>query len=131
MGTFSVRIDIGDAQRERWTGMAALVDTGTSITAVPASVLRDMGVMPLMRQSFRFAQGEARVMDVGQTWMRLEGREVITLVLFNDEDTQPLLGASALEGAFLGVDPVAQRLVPVDGLMMQAGAYVDDPRGWC
>ena len=29
-----------------------------------------------------------------------------------------MLGALALEALFLGVDPVAQRLVPVDGLMM-------------
>ena len=57
-------------------------------------------------------------MDVGQTWVRFEGREVITMVLFNDEGTPPLLGALALEGAFLGVDPVGQRLVPVQGLMM-------------
>jgi len=29
-----------------------------------------------------------------------------------------LLGALALEGAFMGVDPVAKRLVPVEGLMV-------------
>ena len=118
MGAFSVQVNIGDPQRERWTTLDALVDTGASITSSPASVLRDMGVTPLMRQAFRFAQGEVREMDIGQTWVRVEGREVITLVLFNDEGTPPLLGALALEGAFLGVDPIGQRLVPVQSLMM-------------
>ena len=39
-------------------------------------------------------------------------------VLFNDENSPPLLGALAFEDAYLGVNPVEQILVPVDGLMM-------------
>jgi predicted aspartyl protease len=57
-------------------------------------------------------------MDVGQAWVRIEGEEIVTLVLFNEEGTTPLLGALALEGVFMGVDPVGQKLVPVEGLMM-------------
>ncbi len=56
-------------------------------------------------------------MDVGQTWLRVQGEEITTQVLFNEEGTTPLLGALALEGAFLGIDPVNQMLVPVDGLI--------------
>ena len=56
-------------------------------------------------------------MDVGQTWVRVQGEEVITLVLFNDEGTMPLLGALTLETVFMGVDPARQRLVSVHGLM--------------
>ena len=118
MGTFSVRIAIGDQERERWTTLDALVDTGASITSVPASVLRDLGVEPITRKRFRFAQGETRSMDVGQTWIRVEGEEVVTLVLFNQEGTPPLIGALALEALFVAVDPVAQKLVPGEGLMM-------------
>ncbi len=118
MGTFSIPIGVGDQERERWTTLDALVDTGASITSVPASVLRELGVEPLTCQSFQFGQGEVRLMDVGQTWVRIEGREVVTLVLFNEEGTLPLLGALALEGVFMGVDPVAKRLVPVEGLMV-------------
>ena len=117
MGTFSVQIAVGDPDRGRWTTLDALVGTGASITSVPASVLRDLGVAPMTRRRFRFAQGETRMMDVGQTWVRVEGRERITLVLFNEEGTPPLLGALALEGVFMGVDPVGQKLVPVEGLM--------------
>ncbi|MCE2463230.1 MAG: hypothetical protein J4F46_04860 [Dehalococcoidia bacterium] len=73
---------------------------------------------PLAQERFRFAQGETRTMDVGQTWVRIEGRERITLVVFNEEGTTPFLGALALDAMFMGVDPVAQKLVPVEGLMM-------------
>lgn len=124
MGTFNVPISIGDRNGVRWTTLDALVDTGASITSVPASVLRELGVEPLTTQSFRFAQGEVRQMDVGQTWLRVEGREIVTLVLFNEEGSPPLLGALALEGVFMGVDPIAKRLIPVEGLMMQGRAAV-------
>lgn len=117
MGIFRIEIGIGDAERERWTTLEALVDTGASITAVPASVLRDLGVEPTMRRRFESAHGVSREMEVGQTWVRVEGEEVFTYVLFNDEGTTPLLGALALEMAFLGVDPVHQKLVSVAGLI--------------
>ena len=56
-------------------------------------------------------------MNVGQTWVRVEGKEIVTLVLFNDEGTTPLLGDLALEAVFMVVDPVGQRLAPVEGLI--------------
>ena len=119
MGTFNVEIQISAQDGDRWEEMVALVDTGASITSAPASVLRGLGVKPAITQLFQFAQGETRVMEVGYAGVRFEGREIITQVLFNDEGTPPLLGALALEGAYMGVDPVAQRLIPVPGLMMK------------
>ena len=118
MGTFSVPISIGDPQGENWIEFDALVDTGASVTSVPGSILRELGVTPVSSQQFRFAQGEQRRMDMGRTWISVEGREEVTLVVFNDEGTLPLLGVLTLEALFLGVDPVAQRLIPVEGLMM-------------
>ena len=117
MGTFSTQIDIGPLDRKKWERLDALVDTGASASAVPASLLRELGVEPLFRQSFTYASGQVQHMDMGQMWLRLGEREIITLVLFNDEGSEPLLGALALEGMFLGVDPVGQKLVPVGGLM--------------
>ena len=114
MGTFSAPISIGDPQGENWIEFDALVDTGASVS----SILRELGVTPVASQRFRFAQGERRRMDMGRIWISVEGREEVTLVVFNDEGTLPLLGALALEALFLGVDPVRQELIPVDGLLM-------------
>ena len=117
MGIFSVPIAIGDLQRRRWATLDAVVDTGASITSAPASVLRELGVEPIDSHRFQFGQVETRAMDIGQAWLRVEGKERITLVLFNEENTPPLLGALALESLFMGVDPVGQKLVPVEGFM--------------
>ena len=118
MGTFSVPISIGDPQGENWIEFDALVDTGASVTSVPGSLLRELGFTPVSSQQFRFTQGEQRRMEMGRTWISVEGREEVTPVVFNDEGTLPLLGALTLEAMFLGVDTVKQKLLPVDGLMV-------------
>ena len=114
MGTFSIEIEIGDTLGERWITLDALVDTGAFITSVPASILRELGVEPMGQRRVRFGQGEVRLLDYGQTWLRAEGQEITTFVLFNDEGTTPLLGVYAIEGLFMAVDPVTQQLVPLE-----------------
>ena len=58
------------------------------------------------------ADGTEKEVDVAHTWLRLNGREVMTHVIFNDEYTNPLLGSLALETLLYMVDPTGERLVP-------------------
>ncbi len=118
MGTFFVEIQIANPSAQRWTTLEALVDTGASTTSVPGSILRELGVTPLRQNNFRFAQGEVRTMEIGQTWIRVADAQFITQMIFNEEETTPLLGALALEGAYMAVDQVSQKLIPVEGLLM-------------
>ncbi|MXY45918.1 MAG: hypothetical protein F4Y44_02820 [Chloroflexi bacterium] len=55
---------------------------------------------------FTLAGGGRIESDIGQTWIRVVGKQAITIVVFGDEDAIPLLGAHALEGLGLVVDPV-------------------------
>ena len=118
MGTLYVTIELGDEEGANWLPLDALVDTGASTTSVPASILRQLGLRPLYTERFRFAQGEVREMPVGETRIRLAGKEFTTQFVFNEEGTPALLGALALEAAYMAVDPVGQRLIPVEGLLM-------------
>ena len=118
MGTFHMAIELGDERATNWRTLDALVDTGASTTSVPGSVLRALGVRPVSTERFRFAQGEVRELPAGYTWIRFAGKELMTQVIFNAEGTSPLLGALALEAAYRAVDPVRQRLTPVEGLLM-------------
>lgn len=117
MGTFRVTVEIGNPGGQRYEPVEALVDTGATYAVMPASLLRRLGVSPHRRAVFEMADGSPLEMDVGQTWLRVDGRDVVTLVVFGDEGTEPLLGAYALEGLLLAADPVRQRLVPVRGLL--------------
>ena len=118
MGTFSVNIAVGDPQGQHYTTAEALVDTGSSYNALPASFLLGLGVSPHDRRPFELADGRIVERDVGRTWVQIDGRSEIVLVVFADEGTQALLGAVTLEIFGLGVDPVRRRLVPVPGLLM-------------
>ena len=118
MGTFSVNIAVGDPQGQRYTSAEALVDTGSSYTALPASFFQRLGVSPRERRLFELADGRMIERDVGETLVRIDGRTATVPVVFADEGTQALLGAVTLEIFGLGVDPVRRRLVPVPGLLM-------------
>ncbi len=117
MGTFTVPIEIGDLAGRQFVAVDALVDTGASDTVLPQDVLDKLGVTPIVRRPFRLADERIVEYAVGQARIRLSGEEFIVLVIFAPEGTLPLLGATTLETFSLGVDPKAQRLMPVPGLL--------------
>ena len=115
MSVLRVQISVGDTERRQWQDLFAVVDTGTFMSAVPGSVLRDLGVEPAMKDIGQSADGTEKEVDVAYTWLRLDGREVMTHVIFNEEFTDPLLGSLALETLLLVVDPAGERLVQRSG----------------
>ena len=118
MGTFRVSIEVGDPTGERYEAVGALVDTGATYTALPATLLRSLGVAPHARAAFVLADGCQVEREIGRTWIRVDGRTELTLVVFGEPGSQALLGAYALEGLRLAADPVGRRLTPVPGLLM-------------
>jgi clan AA aspartic protease len=109
-------MEIGDPQGRTWEPVTAVVDTGSTYSWVPADVLGRLGVEREYSEEFETADDRVIARDVGHARVRIEGRTRITLVVFGDEGSVPLLGAYTLEGFLLAVDPVHQRLVPVRGL---------------
>ena len=120
MGTFSVEVEIGDPDGREFVTVNALVDTGASYTAVPASLLRRLGVRPRDTRRFHLADGRVARLPLGANTMRLDGEEWTVPVIFAPENTRPLLGATALEIFSLIVAPNEGRLVSTDALLMQA-----------
>ena len=118
MGTFNVTIEIGDPEETHYQAISALVDTGASYTTVPASILRELGVPAHQRATFILADGRRIERKVGRTWARINGKSEITLVVFGEEGTEPLLGAYTLQGLLLTVDSPNERLLPTPGLLM-------------
>lgn len=118
MGTFTVPLQVADPEGRHYETIDAMVDSGATYTVLPASILERLGVVPHSARSFVFADGSRVERGFGRTWMRLNGREDVSPVVFWDESARPLLGAVTLEIFSLGIDPVNGRLVPVDAFMM-------------
>jgi len=112
MGVFTVRIDVGDPTGQRFEQLDALVDTGSTNTVIPEAVLRSLGVTPQTKSSFELADGSEAELDVGRTWVRLNGQAEFTQVVFGEASYDPILGAITLEEMGLVVDPIAKRLIP-------------------
>ena len=110
MGTLSITLQAGDPARQRFEPVETLVDTGASYTMLPGTLLRALGVPVTGQRPFVLANGERITRDVGQTWVRIDGREVMTIVVFGDDGGPSLLGAVTLEEFGLGVDPLGRKL---------------------
>ena len=98
--------------------METLVDTGASFTVLPGMVLQGTGVTFHTRELFTLAYGWQVESDVVQTWVRIDGRSVLTPAVFGEEGEGALLGAYTLEGLGVGVDPTNRRLMPTPRLLM-------------
>ena len=117
MGTFSVAMEIGEPQGQRWRPVEALADTGAAYAVIPASVLQELGVVPHDRRRFALADNREVELAVGHIWVRLEDRSAIVLAVCGESE-DALVGAVTLETLGLGLDPVRRRLVPVPTLLM-------------
>lgn len=116
MTTVSVLLQIGDLAGTRFEEVEAMVDTGSSFTSAPREVLERLGIRPSRRQRFRIANGDVVESDVGDAKVRVAGLEGVSPVIFNNPGEPILLGAVTLEALLLGVDPIGERLVPIEGL---------------
>jgi predicted aspartyl protease len=114
MGTFTHPITLIGPSGERRT-VEALVDSGSTFTRLPSSVLQELGVEPRREVSLRLADGSSHVQQLGRVLVQLDGIEEITFVVFGEPESPSTIGAITLETLLLGIDPAGQTLVPVEG----------------
>ena len=114
VGTFYMDFVLWNMERTRYRAVNGLVDTGASLTQVPASVLQELGIAPDETQRFILADGSRREMPVGEARIELQGRFKAIDVVFGSEGSNVLLGALALEAFGLAADARNGRLIPAD-----------------
>ena len=67
-------------------------------------------------RQFELADNRIVEYPLGETRVRVEGREKTVPVVFAPDDTMPLVGAITLEILGLNIDPILGKLVPVNAL---------------
>ena len=97
--------------------LTALADTGATLTVVPATALRQVGIDPVGTVAVVLADGRRVSRRVGNAVIAIDGESVPCRVLFGEADDAVLLGLTVLEQLGLAVDPVQRRLVPTDFLL--------------
>ncbi|MFA0761278.1 MAG: hypothetical protein HZLCBSQH_001384 [Candidatus Fervidibacterota bacterium] len=118
MATFRYPVVLLSLDRAQRVTLEMLVDTGATYTWVPEPILRQLGYQPTFRQRLRLANGQIIERDGCEAIVEIDGNALTTIVLVGDPDSEPLLGAVTLEQFSLAPDPVSQRLIPVEALLM-------------
>jgi predicted aspartyl protease len=91
--------------------IAALVDTGSELTWLPAAALHEAGIAPRRKRSFVAATPQLVARDVGYAILSAEGCETTDEVVFAEPGDMVLLGVRTLEGFGVVVDNIAHRFV--------------------
>lgn len=87
-----------------------LVDTGAIDCLVPADHLVAAGIQPEGKTVYELANGQTVEYEVGFARVSFLGDETVSKVIFGPADSEPLLGAVALESVGVVVDPVTKEL---------------------
>ena len=125
MGIFRTTIDIAAlASPDRRTTLEnVMVDTGSEYNWVPATILAEIGVVPVRVDRFETADGRVLERDVGFAMIYAGGRPTPSIVVFAGENDLTLLGAIGLEGLNLRVDLGRKELVPAGPVPAAAVVY--------
>ncbi len=118
MGTFHHRIELAAGPAGPFESLDALADSGATYSLVPKAVLTRLGIAPVDVQTFVIADGCRPERELGEAVVRIDGRNRTTVVVFGDDEAEPLLGAVTLESFGLGIDPVGRQLIPAPGYLV-------------
>ena len=110
MGLTHVTVKIGNLGSRDLYDAKFLVDTGAVESMAPASELRRVGIEPVGKRTYELASGELREYEYGSAQLRFMDEITSTDIIFGPEDTEPILGVLALEGAGFMVDPTNRTL---------------------
>ena len=85
--------------------METLVDTGASFTVLPGTVLQGTGVTFHTRELFTLAYGWQVESDVVQTWVRIDGRSVLTSLYLEKKGKERFWGPTRWRDSGVGLIP--------------------------
>ena len=119
MGTFQVKVSVGNIHGGDMHEVEALVDTGASDSAFPADLLKDLRV-PATGESVEYILADSTVISCQRGFAMVavsldDGTIVdgVCPVAFWADDAGTCIGATALQNLMLGVDAPNERLVKV------------------
>src|ERR1041384_7590679 len=110
MGLTRVAVKLRKPGSQEALSETLLVDTGATDSMIGTSILRRLGVVPVGKRTYELATGELQDFEVGYAELSFMGDTIQTRVIFGPDDTEPILGAIALELAGFVVDPTNETL---------------------
>ena len=117
VGTFSVDFVIWNRDETVFRTLNGLVDTGSTYSVVPETILDELGIERRRYMRFGLADGSRRDLAIGRVQMELTDQVEVVPVVFGPDPGRILIGAITLEAFALAADAAHQRLIPADLLL--------------
>lgn len=109
MGHSWVEIEIADLAKKSAKQVKALVDTGATLTTLPESVAKEIGIEPVSEENVATGAGMVKIKR-GRAWITLKGKEGPFDVWISDFIDKVLLGVVVLDSFGFEVDPATGTL---------------------
>jgi len=87
-----------------------LVDTGATDSLVPGVELRKIGVQAVGKTVYELANGALEEYEYGLAEIAFMGEITAGRIIFGPDDSEPLLGVTALESVGITIDPANRTL---------------------
>lgn len=111
MGLTYVNVNIANPNKPaRSRRKRLLADSGALYSVVPKEVLKAVGIKPYGAENFTLADGSTIKRQVGNAFLRINGRKAPSPVIFGEKGDGALLGVIALESLGLTIDPRTGKL---------------------
>ena len=112
MQTFKYPLTVFSADGSHCETVETLAGTRATYTALPSALLERLGIERRRRIRFELPDGSITEMEAGEAQVSIEGVKSSCIMVFADDGLPPLLGAEAIEGVAMEVDPEQPRLRP-------------------
>ena len=99
-----------------------LVDTGAEASWAPSALMEELGIQPVKRLTFRMPDGHTVTRNVGYAIIHAGGTQTVDEVVFAEEGDLVILGARAMEGLNLVIDPRRKQLVSSGPIIVAVAA---------
>ncbi|MBI3797577.1 MAG: aspartyl protease family protein [Deltaproteobacteria bacterium] len=121
MGLTFVEIEVANpANPKIRQSVEFLVDSGAIYSVVPTAILKKLGIKPLTKEEFIFANGEKIVRKKGGALFKYGEKIGVADVIFGESEDSTLLGALTLEALGLMLDPLKRQLKPLPMILARS-----------
>lgn len=112
MGLIHVTVALKAMSEETETAFESLflLDTGATDSMAPGSELKKAGIKTSGRMAYELADGSTTEYDFGLAVIEFMGEVTAGRVIFGPDDSEPLLGVTALESVGITIDPARKAL---------------------
>jgi clan AA aspartic protease len=122
MGHIWVNVKVGCEDASRIIETRALVDTGATLTVIPESVARELGLKVTGKSKVETGMGIIE-MNRSRAYVEIMGRSDVVPVLISNIIDKVLIGVTTLEILELEVDPLTGKLKERTLLLYTLNSY--------